>query len=154
MFDIDSMKKKDIAVLIVSIAIAGIILTNYSSKNTIVGMITDPFEEPEWDKIKPRDIVKNTIPITLLERNGECLVTANKLNVILDQTEFTHPDELASKLNYDDTEQTIKIRCEELVGETSNLHIWFIIPDSPLDAGKFIYFVTDVSTGVVDAVIP
>jgi len=148
------MKKKDITILIVSIVIAVIILTNYSSKNTIVGMIVDPFEEPEWDEIKPRNIVKNTIPITLLERNNECLVTANNFNIILEQVDFTQRDNLASKLNYDDKEQTIKIRCEELVGETSNLHIWFIIPDSPKYAGKFTYFVTDVGTGVADAVIP
>ena len=151
---IDSMKKKDIAVLLVSIGIAGIILANYSSKDSIIGIVLDPFEEPEWDEIKPRDIVKNTIPITLLERNGECLVTANNLNIILEQVDFTQRDNLASKLSYDDKEQTIKIRCEELVGETSNLHIWFIIPDSPVYAGKFTYFVTDVDTGVADAVIP
>jgi len=148
------MKKKDIVILIVSITIAGIILTSISSNNTILGTILESVQEPEWEKLPPRNIVKNTIPITLLERNNECLVTAIRLNIILEQVEFTNRDALASELNYDDKEQTIKIRCEELVGETSNLHIWFIIPDSPKYAGKFTYFVTDVDTGVTDAAIP
>ena len=149
-----SMKKKDIVILIVSITIAGIILTNVSSNNTFLGTILESVQEPEWEELPPRNIVKHTIPITLLERNNECLVTAIRLNIILEQAEFTNRDALASELNYDDKEQTIKIRCEELVGETSNLHIWFIIPDSPKYADRFTYFVTDVSTGVADAVVP
>jgi len=148
------MKKKDIAVLIVSITIAGIILTNVSSNDTILGTILESSLEPEWEELPPRNIVKNTIPITLLERNNECLVTAKLLDKIIEQEDFTQGDKLANKLNYDDKEQTIKIRCEELVGETSNLHIWFIIPDSPKYADRFTYFITDVSTGVADAVLP
>jgi len=86
-----TMKKKDIAVLIVSITIAGIILTNVSSNNTILGTILESAQEPEWEELPPRNIVKNTIPITLLERNNECLVTAKLLDSILEQKEFTQP---------------------------------------------------------------
>ena len=83
------MKKKDIVILVVAITIAGIILTNVSSKDTILGMVIEPFQEPDWDELKTRDIVKHTIPITLLERNDKCLVTAINFNTILNQNTFS-----------------------------------------------------------------
>jgi len=64
------MKRDDIIFLSIAIIVAGIILLNIASENTILGVITESITEPEWDELKPRDIVKNTIPITVLEKKG------------------------------------------------------------------------------------
>ena len=49
------MKKDDIIFLIIAIVVAGIILANISSADTILGVITEQIREPEWDKLKPRE---------------------------------------------------------------------------------------------------
>jgi len=148
------MKKDDIIFLSISVIVAGIILVNISSEDTIFGMIIEPIKEPKWDELKPRDVVKNTILIKILERNGECLVYAERLDVILDHVEFIQSNKLERKLNYDREKNTIKIGCDKLIDDTMNLHIWFIIPEATKSEGRFTYFITDYSIGVSDATIP
>lgn len=148
------MKRDDIIFLSIAIIIAVIILASISSEDTIFGVIIEPITEPKWDELKPRDVVKNTIPITVLERNGDCLVSAEKLDLILNHGEFIQSDKLERKLNYDREKNTIKIGCDKLIDDAMNLHIWFIIPEATKSAGKFTYFITDSSIGVSDATRP
>jgi len=148
------MKRDDIIFLSIAIIIAGIILVNISSEDTILGVLLDPIAEVKWDELKPRDVAKNTIPITVLERNGDCLVSAKNLNSILDHVEFIQSDKLERKLNYDRERNTIKIGCDKLIDDTMNLHIWFVIPEASKSAGKFSYFITDSSIGASNATIP
>ena len=148
------MKRDDIIFLSIAIIVAGIIFANISSEDTIFGVLIDPIIEPKWDELKPRDIVKNTIPIKVLERNGDCLVSAEKLDLILDHEDFIQSDKLDRKLNYDREKNTIKIVCDKLIDDVMNLHVWYVIPEASKDAGKFTYFITDSSVGVSDVVIP
>jgi len=148
------MKKDDIIFLSIAIIVAGIILVNIVSEDTILGVITESFREPEWDGLKPRDVVKNTIPITVLEKNGNCLVSAERLDIIFDHTEFIQSDRLERELNYDREKNTIKIGCGGLTDDTMNFHIWFVIPEASKSAERFTYFITDSSMGVTNATIP
>ena len=148
------MKRDDIIFLSIAVIIAGIILVNISSEDTILGVLIDPIREANWDELKPRDIVKNTIPITLLERNGDCLVSAEKLDLILSHEYFIQSDKLERKLNYDREKETIKIGCDKLIDDAMNLHVWYVIPDASKSVGKFTYFITDSSIGVTNATRP
>ena len=148
------MKKDEVIFLIIAIVVAGIILVNISSADTILGVITDQIYEPEWDKLKPRDIIKNTVLIQVLERNGNCLVSAEKLNLALDHQDFIYGEKLGKELNYDRKEKTINISCDKLIEDEMNLHIWIVIPEAPKYADRFTYFITDSSVGVSDATIP
>ena len=148
------MKRDDIIFLSIAIIVAGIIIVNITSENTILGVITESITEPKWDELKPRDIVKNTIPITVLEKNGNCLVSAEKLDIIFDHADFIQSDKLERELNYDREKNTIKIGCGELIDDTMNFHIWFVIPEASKSAERFTYFITDSSIGVSDATIP
>ena len=90
----------------------------------------------------------------MLERNGDCLVSAEKLDLALDHEWFIQSDKLERKLNYDREKNTIKIACDKLIDDVMNLHIWYVIPDAVKYAEKFTYFITDSSVGVSDATIP
>ena len=148
------MKKDDIIFLSIAIIVAGIILVNIASEDTILGVITEQFTEPEWDELKPRNVVKNTIPITVLEKNGNCLVSAEKLDIILDHAYFIQSDKLERELQYDREKNTIKIECERLTDDTMNFYIWYVIPEASKSAERFTYFITDSSVGVTNATIP
>ena len=148
------MKKDDIVFLSIAIIVAGIILINITSEDTILGVITESIREPKWDELKPRDIVKNTIPVKVLERNGGCLVSAEKFDLILDHGDFIRSDKLERQLNYDRERNTIKIACEKLIDDAMNLHVWYVIPEASDSTEKFTYFITDSSMGVNNATIP
>ena len=148
------MKKDDIIFLSIAIIVAGIILVNIVSEDTILGVLTESIREPEWDELKPRDIVKNTIPITVLEKNGNCLVSAEKLDIIFDHAEFIQSDSLQRELNYDREKNTIKIGCGGLTDDAMHFHIWFVIPEASESAERFTYFITDTSIGITDSTIP
>lgn len=148
------MKKDNIIFLSIAVIVAGVILANTATEDTILGVLIEPLIEPEWDKLKPRDIVKNTIPITVLERDSKCLVSAEKLDLALDHDYFIQSDKLERQLNYDRERKTIKIECDEFIDDTMNLHIWYVIPEAPQSAERFTYFITDTSVEISDATIP
>ena len=148
------MKRDDIIFLSIAIIVAGVILANITSEDTIFGVITEPLRDADWDKIKPRNIVKHTIPITVLERDGECLVSAEKLYMAFDHIEFIRSEQLERGLDYDREENTIKIGCDEVPQDTMNLHIWYVIQEAPDYQEKFTYFITDPSITVENATIP
>ena len=147
------MKKDDIVFLIIAIVVSGIILENISSEDTILGVIIDQTYEPEWDKLKLREIIKNTVLIQVLERNGNCLVSAEKLNLALDHQDFIYGEKLGKELNYDREEKTISISCDKLIEDEMNLHIWVVIPEAPKYADRFTYFINDSIVGFSDSVI-
>ena len=58
-------------------------------KESLVSEFFDRFTSPDWDEVSPRNIVKVSIPITLLESDGSnCKVDAMRFNDIIDHPYF------------------------------------------------------------------
>lgn len=103
----------------------------------------EQFTPVDWSEVKEREIVKNSIPIILLERNSEnCLVTAEKFDYIINFSAFVRAEEMAKKLQYDRNGKTIILPCNELQGDKSRLNVWFVIKEAPKHATKYQYFIT------------
>jgi hypothetical protein len=128
--------------------IAGSILVIYAVvfmpvQDSYFGAVLESTSEPVWEEISPRHIVKNSIPITLLEKDGQnCILDASNLDKIINHAYFAKGKEAASALNYDSESQTITVPCDELHGEKSKLEIWYITEESPSYAAKYQYFIT------------
>ena len=104
----------------------------------------ESFTAPNWDEVHERNIVKNSIPIELLdETNQGCTVIATNFNQIIDQNYFVRSDQLANELKYDRENDTLIIPCELIQNEKSRLNVWFAITESPKHAEKYEYFITD-----------
>ncbi len=103
----------------------------------------DQFSDVNWEELKDRDIVKNSIPIVLLETiDRTCKVTAHNFDLIIDHQYFIRADELAKKLNYDRKNETIILPCEMIPGEKSRLNVWYLIEDASHHSKKYQFFVT------------
>jgi len=108
-------------------------------------IILDQFVGPNWDEIEKRHIVKNSIPITVVEKQGtKCVVSALKFDIIINHQFFTKGADLANKLSYDDDVKTLVLPCDEIPDEKkSRLNIWYAVPETPRYAEKYMYFITD-----------
>ena len=105
--------------------------------------ILEPYTEVNWDEVLPRNIVKNSIPITLLEDyGGKCKVSAQNFDKILSHNYFVKDKELALKLDYDNENETLVLPCDLLKGEKSRLNVWYVVEESPKHSKKYQYFVT------------
>ena len=114
------------------------------NSNTVFHGFVDQFSPVNWDEVKERDIVKNTMPIKLLEKTGDsCKVYAEKFDYVIDYPPFVKSKELADKLNYDKNTKTFIVPCEQLKGDESKLHVWFVIPEAERHATKYEYFITE-----------
>ena len=111
---------------------------------TVFRVLFDPYIEANWDEISERHIVKSSIPITVVEKQGnKCVVSAYKFDSIVDHAFFPRGAELANKLSYDDDAQTLVLSCDEIPDEEkSRLSIWFAVPEAPKYAERYMYFVT------------
>jgi len=138
------VKKQDLVILVVGIAA---VLTGYfyiDDQDSIFNKLIEPVEPVNWSEVSPREIVKNSILITLLEKNGnDCKIEAKKLDVLLSPDYFTRSQEVASELKYDVDSSTIQISCERLPANESTLHIWYVTPESNKHAEKYQIFITE-----------
>lgn len=108
-----------------------------------LGLLFDVFTEPNWDEVHERYIVKNAIPINLIEQtNGKCKVTAHYFDSIINHRYFIRGKELANELQYDTDNETIMLPCDILEDEKSELNIWYVKEESPRHSNKYQYFVT------------
>jgi len=129
------------------VAIAGVgvliaLLYSIESDN-YAGLVFESFSEPNWDEIHPLYVVKNSIPVTLVESiNENCMVSANNFDSIIYHEYFKRGEELAQNLKYDREGKTIQLPCNSLKGEKSQLNIWYVTDESPSHANKFQYFVS------------
>jgi len=126
------MKSRDQKIFVIVAAGLVIIGLFYSLNNseTIFGKFLEQIGPVDWSEVKGRDIVKNSIPITLLEdNNGECKVLGERFDLILDHQYFIRSNELAEKLQFDREIKTLIIPCDELVGEKSRLNVWYVIQE-------------------------
>jgi len=113
-------------------------------EGTVFMMIFDELSEPKWDEVFERSIIKNTIPITVIEKQGtKCVVSALKFDSIINHRFFIKGAELANKLSFDDDAKTLTLNCDEIPDEEkSRLNIWYIIPEEEKFAEKYMYFIT------------
>jgi len=138
------MSKKEQKIFV--IAMVGLVIFAFfyiPRSDSLFGSLIESFSEPNWEEISQRNIVKNSIPIILLEERGmNCLVKAEKFDVIVDHQYFIRGNELENKLNYDRVEETLLLSCDLLKGEKSRLNIWYATEEAEKHAMKYQYFVT------------
>ena len=79
------MKKRDQKIFVIAMAALVIIgFFFFQSSDSLLGSLVEPYTEPNWDEVPEKHIVKNSIPITIIEENnGKCKMTAQKFNVII-----------------------------------------------------------------------
>ncbi len=138
------MKKKDQKIFVIAMA-ALVIITFFffQSSDSLLGSLVEPYSEPNWDEVPEKHIVKNSIPITLLEENdGKCKMTAQKFDVIIEHAYFIRGNELAEKLNYEKEDETLILPCNLLEGEKSRLNVWYAVEESTKHSKKYQYFIT------------
>jgi len=135
-------RNQKIFVLVASgLVVAGFIYSFNS--NTIFSQFFESFTPINWDEVHERDIVKNSIPIELIEKmNGDCKVSALKFVMITDQDLFVRSEELANELKFDREDTTIILPCDKLEGEKSRLNVWIAIEESDKHPNKYEYFIT------------
>jgi len=111
--------------------------------DSLLGSWFEQFSEPNWDEVAERNIVKNSIPIVILEElDGKCMVTGHKFDVIIEHPYFIRGNEFARELNYDSDEKTLMVHCDLLEGEKSRLNVWYALEESPKHSMKYQYFIT------------
>ena len=137
------MKEK---IIIVSLAILFIIVIfSTDISNSILGEFLEQYFEPDWSQVDKRNIVKNSIPITVLEATGkECTVSAENFDYIIEHQYFKLSEELAKELQYNKENQTLIIPCDEIPEEESKLHVWYITEEALKHSKKYKYFVTSI----------
>jgi hypothetical protein len=138
-----SKNLKKFGLLIAGASLVVYALVFMSIEDSYFGVVLESTSEPDWEKISPRYLVKNSIPISLIEDNGQnCLLYAQNLDKIVNHPYFVKGKEVASTLNYESENQTIMVPCDEIHGEKSRLEIWYVTEDSPSHAAKYQYFIT------------
>ena len=138
----NSRDQKIFVIIAAGLVIGGLFYSLNS--DSMFGKFLGQLGPPIWDEVKPRDIVKNSVPITLLEQiDGRCKVYAEKFDLILTHQYFVRASELEKKLQFDRENKTLIIPCEEMVGEKSRLNVWYVIPEAEKHATKFDYFITE-----------
>lgn len=137
------VKKKETIYLIIGAALLVGAYFYLDTSESLFGVVINQFEPINWDEIFPRNIVKNSIPIELLETNGNsCTVTGENFEMITSFVYFVRSHEVTEKLQYDAQEKTLVVPCEELQGEKSRLNVWYIVEEDPDHPMEWKYFIT------------
>lgn len=131
-------------ILIIGIIVLGAAFYFYDTSNSLLGLVLDPFTPPIWHEVENRNIVKNTIPILLIDEmfGGQCKVSAENFSLITSHQYFVNSNQLSSELKYDSNENTLLIPCDKLTGEKSTLNIWYATEEAKNHPTKYEYFVT------------
>jgi len=123
--------------------IAAVFYTLNYSETTMFGQFSEQFTPVNWDEVASRNIVKNSIPVTVIDKqNGDCVVTARYFDSIIDHGYFVKGDELGRKLQYDRVAETLVLPCDDLEGEKSRLNIWYATEEAKKHPTKYEYFKT------------
>ena len=137
-------KKSEIGILVIGVIAVVLAFVYLDISNSIFGKIFDSFTPVNFDEVQNREIVRNAIPIILLEEDGDsCLVFVEKFHLLIDQDLPFRNEQLAKELNYDRENKTLVVPCDELYGEKSKLHVWYVIEEAPRHATKYEYFITE-----------
>ena len=138
------MAKRDQKIFVI-IALGFVVIGVYYSMNadTVFSKAFEPFMPVDWDEVHDRNILKNSIPIELIEKmNGDCKVSALKFAMITDQDLFVRSEELVNELQFDRENTIIILPCDELEAEKSRLNVWFVTEESSKHPNKYEYFIT------------
>jgi hypothetical protein len=135
-------KAKEIGI-IAALGIAIVVAFFYLDvENSLFGKLIDPIQPLDFDEVHPRSIVKNAVPIFLLEQNGDtCKVHSEKFTLITNHTYFVRSQELIDNLQYDHNDKTLILPCDEIPEEKSRLEVWYVIPESDTHATKYDFWV-------------
>ena len=137
------VKKKETTYLIIGAVLLVAAYFYLDTSDTLLGVVEDRFSPVNWDEVQPRDIVKNSIPIELLDTNGNsCTVIGENFEMITSFVYFVRSHEVTEKLQYDAQEKTLVVPCDKLQGEKSRLNVWFVVEESPIHSMKWEYFIT------------
>jgi len=118
--------------------------------DSLFGKITDQIITVNFDEVHPRNIVKNAIPITLLEENnGLCKVYGEKFTLITNHTYFVRSQELIDKLQYNHDERTLVFPCDQITDEKLRLEVWYVTQASDKHSTKYDYWITPWSETVM-----
>jgi len=136
-------KKQEKIFVLVAAAVVIVIFIFAPWSNSYFGLLLDTFTGPNWDEISPHDVVKNVIPITLIDKvDNNCKMSAENLDSVIEHQYFIRGKEFARTVNYDVKNNTIVLPCEMVDDEKSRLHVWYIIEEAPRHGGAYKYFVT------------
>jgi len=136
-------KKQEKIFVLVAAAVVIIVFIFVPWSNSYFGLLLDTFTGPNWDELSPHDVVKNVIPITLIDRvDNNCKMSAKNLDPIIEHQYFVRGKEFAQAINYDAKNSSIILPCEMVGDEKSRLHVWYVIEEAPRHGGKYKYFVT------------
>jgi hypothetical protein len=138
------MKKRDQKIfLIAMVALVIVTFFFFQNSDSLLGSWLEPYTEPNWDEVPDKHIVKNSIPVIILEENdGKCKMIAQKFDAIIEHPYFKRGNELAAKLNYEKEDETLILPCNLLEGEKSKLNVWYAVEESVKHSKKYQYFIT------------
>ena len=135
------MKEK---IILVGIAVAVVVfLLSVDVSDSMLGKVFEQFSKPDWSQIKERNIVKNSIPISVIEKTEQqCIASADNLELIINHQYFVRSQEFTNQLQYDEQNKTIVIPCDEFTDEKLELHVWYATEEAEKYPTKYEYFVT------------
>ncbi len=136
-------KKNDLMFLIAIGIVVILVLIFAPIEKSMLGVFLEQFSKVDWNEVKERNIVKNSIPIMLLEeKDSRCIVNADDFDLIISHEFFERSADLERELNYDSDNETLLFSCDLLDGEKSRLHVWYALKESEKHATKYEYFIT------------
>ena len=136
-------KKNDLMFLIAIGIVIILVLIYMPIEKSMFGVFLEQFSKVNWNEVKERSIVKNSIPIIFLEEKGSsCIVNADNFDLIISHEYFVRSADLERELNYDSENYTLLVSCDLLDGEKSRLIVWYALKESEKHATKYEYFIT------------
>ena len=146
-------KKNDLIFLIAIGIVIILVLIYMPIEKSMFGVFLEQFSKVNWNEVKERNIVKNSIPIIFLEEKGSsCIVNADNFDLIISHEYFVRSADLERELNYDGENETLLVSCDLLDGEKSRLHVWYALKESEKHPTKYEYFITPWN--VTEPIIP
>ena len=111
-------------------------------KDTVFSAILEPITPVDWSEVSPKYIIEYSIPITIVEENGnDCTVYTKTLSSAIYHGKFTRGADLANELKFNEEEETIVIPCDKMQGDPSKFTVWYVSPGSNVHEGKYEYFI-------------
>ena len=136
-------KKNDLMFLIAIGIVIILVLIYMPIEKSMFGVFLEQFSKVDWNEVKERNIVKNSIPIIFSEEKGSsCIVNADNFDLIISHEYFERSADLERELSYDSESETLLVSCDLLDGEKSRLHVWYALKESEKHATKYEYFIT------------
>ena len=137
------MDKKTKNIIIIAIPTIAIILgfVFLPWSDSYLGILVEPVLPIDWKEVHPRNVVKNSIPVTVTKEDGNnCKLSAENFGNIINHKYFVRGEEFASKMNFDSEKKTIELPCDILQGDTSKLNVWYVTEESPKHSMKYLTF--------------